>query len=88
MKTSGGDGASKSGVGLGLVLLLVVLLAMLAFALWGFTQAWRMAGNTPISIHGYVALTLGVVLSLALGGGLMALAFYSARKGYDDDQNG
>jgi hypothetical protein len=37
-------------------------------------------------VHGYVALALGVVLSLLLGFGLMALAFYSARRGYDDDQ--
>jgi len=49
--------------------------------------AWKMSGNTPISVHGYVALGLGVVLSLALGGGLMALAFFSSRKGYDDDQS-
>ncbi len=32
-----------------------------------------------------VRVTLGLTfLSLALGGGLMALTFYSARKGYDD----
>jgi hypothetical protein len=37
-----------------------------------------------MSIHGWIALTLGTLLSLAVGGGLMALVFYSARKGYDD----
>jgi hypothetical protein len=31
-----------------------------------------------------VALGLCTVLSLALGGGLMALVFHSAHKGYDD----
>jgi hypothetical protein len=67
-------------------LLLLALMAMLAFALWGFLTAWKAAGNAPMSIHGYVAMALGVVLSLALGGGLMALAFYSSRRGYDDDQ--
>ena len=30
------------------------------------------------------ALTLGTVLSLAIGGGLMALVFHSANKGYDE----
>jgi hypothetical protein len=37
-----------------------------------------------MSIHGWIALGLGTFLSLAVGGGLMALVFYSARKGYDD----
>lgn len=76
----------KVRLGLGFLALTIFLLAFLAFALWGFAMAWRMAGNTPISVHGYVALGLGVVLSLLLGGGLMALAFFSSRKGYDDDQ--
>ena len=33
------------------------------------------------------ALIAGVVLSMLLGGGLMALAFYSSHHGYDDDAN-
>jgi hypothetical protein len=37
-----------------------------------------------MSTHGWIALILGTLLSLALGGGLMALVFHSARKGYDD----
>lgn len=67
-------------------LLTATLFAMLAFAVWGFGAAWRLAGNAPMSVHGYVALGLGVVLSLLLGCGLMALAFYSSRHGYDDDE--
>lgn len=74
-------------LGLGFWLLTLVLAAMLAFALWGFGAAWKMAGNAPMSIHGYIALGLGVVLSILLGGGLMALAFHSSRRGYDDDKS-
>jgi hypothetical protein len=33
---------------------------------------------------GYVALALGVVFSLLVGCGLMALLFYSSRHGYDE----
>ena len=33
---------------------------------------------------GYVAMTLGVVFSLVIGCGLMALVFYSSRHGYDE----
>jgi len=39
--------------------------------------------DAQMDIHGYIALGLGVVFSMALGGGLMALVFYSNRKGYD-----
>ena len=34
--------------------------------------------------QGYLALTLGVVFSLLVGFGLMALLFYSSRRGYDE----
>jgi hypothetical protein len=33
---------------------------------------------------GYVAMTLGIVFSLLVGCGLMALLFYSSRHGYDE----
>jgi hypothetical protein len=34
--------------------------------------------------RGWIALALGTLVSLAVGGGLMALVFHSANKGYDD----
>ena len=36
---------------------------------------------------GYIFMTLGVVLSLLVGFGLMGLIFYSSRQGYDEDGN-
>jgi hypothetical protein len=36
-----------------------------------------------MSGHGWTALVLGIVVSIALGTGLMFLVFYSHRKGYD-----
>ena len=41
-------------------------------------------GDVQIGIHGLIALVLGAVVSLLLGGGLMALIFYSHRHGHDD----
>jgi hypothetical protein len=41
-------------------------------------------GSVKASTAGYVAMTLGVVLSLIVGVGLMALLFYSSRGGYDE----
>lgn len=35
-------------------------------------------------IHLWIALGLGAFFSFAVGGGLMALVFISARRGYDD----
>ena len=37
-----------------------------------------------MSLNGWIALALGAFFSLLIGGGLMVLVFYSARKGYDD----
>jgi hypothetical protein len=45
---------------------------------------WTAASDVEISTHGYIAMGLGVFFSLLVGCGLMALVFYSSRRGYDD----
>lgn len=62
-------------------LLTIALGAILAAVLFGVLTNWD---ASAMSIHGWIALSLGTFLSLAVGGGLMALVFYSARRGYDD----
>lgn len=62
-------------------LLTVSLGGILAVVMFGVLAGWD---ASYMSIHGWIALGLGTFLSLAVGGGLMALVFYSARKGYDD----
>lgn len=47
-------------------------------------SAWRALADVEMSVSGYVAMVLGAVVSLAVGGGLMALLFWSNRKGFDD----
>ena len=39
-----------------------------------------------MSVHGWVAMGIAGLFTALLTGGLMWLAFYSARKGFDDDQ--
>ena len=56
----------------------------LVLALAAGLYAWRMIGETQISLVGWIAIVLGAVATLGVGGGLMALVFYSARHGYDD----
>ena len=65
--------------------MLVVLLSFLVGALWHAARAWISAAASPMPASGYIFMMLGVVLSLALGFGLMALVFYSSRHGYDDE---
>jgi hypothetical protein len=46
--------------------------------------AWMALGDTSMTTSGYVAVVLGALGTIGLGGGLMALLFYSHRHGYDD----
>jgi len=39
-------------------------------------------------LYGWLAIAGGVLFSLLVGGGLMALVFYSNRHGYDDLSGG
>jgi len=66
-------------------LILLIILGSIAAATIGLS-AWRWVTLSDVSmgIHGWVAMGLGVVFTLGLGGGLMALTFYSSRNGYDD----
>jgi hypothetical protein len=69
-------------------LIILALFALLAAALWFAGAAWERLGGGGIPIYGYIAIAGGVVVSLAVGGGLMALVFYSNRHGYDDLSGG
>jgi len=40
--------------------------------------------DTPLGVHGWTAMVLGIVFTLVVGIGLMALMFYSSRHGYDE----
>jgi hypothetical protein len=45
---------------------------------------WAGIGDSEISGAGWLAMGLWVVITLALGIGLMALVFISSRRGYDE----
>jgi hypothetical protein len=70
------------------ILAIVSLFAVLALAGWFAVSAFVHFGGEPIPVYGYVAMAGGAVLSLLVGGGLMALVFYSNRHGYDDLSGG
>lgn len=49
---------------------------------------WNQLGASQISPVGWLALGFGVLATLALGIGLMALMFISNRRGFDDPGHG
>ncbi len=65
-------------------MLLLSLAILLLGAVGVMINGWSALPNVHISGAGQFALVGGVVISFLVGGGLMALVFYSARKGYDD----
>tara|TARA_B100000925_G_C21924581_1_gene437473 strand:+ start:309 stop:557 length:249 start_codon:yes stop_codon:yes gene_type:complete len=67
-----------------LVFIFGVLIAILAAAVWGASQIWLSGENVEIGFHGSLALVLGALGSLLVGGFLMALLFFSSKYGYDE----
>lgn len=62
----------------------IALAALLGLAVYGALEVWEALEDTAISMHGWIALGAGVLVTFALGAGLMFLVFYSNRQGYDD----
>lgn len=62
---------------------LLVLAGFLAGALFYAVHAWNALAGVPIPPLGWFFMVLGALLTLAVGGGLMALLFYSSREGKD-----
>jgi hypothetical protein len=65
-------------------IILIALVSLLFAACAVGYLGWRLADGVDVPISGYVAMVVGVIASLAVGFGLMALIFYSSRKGYDE----
>lgn len=79
-------GGGESGVGrLGLWgwFAVAALLGLLWAAVVYAVHAWRMLDEVAIPPMGWFFLVLGVAINLLVGAGLMALLFYSSRKGKD-----
>lgn len=73
---------ARRGPGPGVWLLIAALLSLLGLAIHFLVAGWDAAGDetTRISGAGIVAMILGVVATLALGIGLMALVFLGDRR--------
>jgi hypothetical protein len=81
-------GQDKGANIMGRLLIGLSLFGLLALALWYAVEVWTNSAGPPMPTAGYIAMALGVGFSLVIGGGLMALLFYSNRHGYDEDAKG
>lgn len=65
---------------------LLTLLALLlsALATWGLGLFWTAIGGGDLPLHGWIAMGLGIIGTVVLTWGLMALAFKSHNEGWDD----
>lgn len=71
-------------IGWGEGALAIAVLALLALTVIWVISAWSIGGDIEIGKHGWIALGLGTFFSLLIGCGLMALMFFSSRRGYDE----
>ena len=76
--------AMSARLGVGSWIILIVLLSLLIATGVVIYRGWTLANGTDVPTSGYAAMAFGVIISLAIGFGLMALLFYSSRKGYDE----
>lgn len=64
----------------------IAVAAALAITAMGIAwSAWRSMADVVVGTAGMVALILGALATMALGGGLMALLFISNRRGFDEE---
>ena len=64
-------------------LVIAALLGLLGFALWFAYRQWTLV-DFDVPAWAWWSMGLGAGLTFLVGGGLMALIFYSSRKGYDE----
>jgi len=75
-------GPNRKRLGPGGWFVVIALVCILGASIWFAFYGWNLTEG-EVSTNGMIALVLGVVFSMLLGGGLMALVFWSNRKGYD-----
>jgi hypothetical protein len=63
--------------------LVIFLLGLLAGVIWWVVSSLSTLGGFNMPVSAWIAMVIGVLLSLGLGVGLMALTFHSSRAGHD-----
>jgi len=66
-------------------IIIFVFLLVLFLASFFSIKLWINLDFINISSHGIFAILICIVMSFIIGSGLMALAFFSAKHGYDEN---
>jgi hypothetical protein len=82
MNEPSAHGPKRTPLGIGGWLVVIALGSILGASIWFAFYGWNLTDG-QVSTPGMIALILGIIFSMALGGGLMALVFWSHKKGYD-----
>jgi hypothetical protein len=72
--------------GWGTILVVAVLLGLLGLAIYVGIAGWDMGSDSAgdsMSTTGYIAMGLGIAVTMALGVGLMTLMYYSSKHDRD-----
>jgi hypothetical protein len=77
------NGSKRPRFGTGNWTALAVLLGFLGVAIAFAVYIWNQLEGVDISPQGWIAMSLGIIFTAAVGVGLMALVFYSSRRNYD-----
>ena len=65
-------------------IIISLFLAVLSLVLYFAIKLWFDWDFITISYHGFLAIVICIVMSFIIGSGLMAMAFFSSKYGYDD----
>jgi hypothetical protein len=71
-------GSTSTWIAVALAIIVVVAVVVV------IAEFWSGLGDSEISVAGWFAMGLGILVTLALGIGLMSLVFFSDRGGYDE----
>ena len=76
------SGGPRKRLGRGGWLTAAILGGLFGVAVWFAFRGWTSVPN-EVNAGGYAIMAIGLVFLALLGGGLMALMFWSHKKGYD-----
>ena len=77
------ENKEKPGLSLAGWIAILVLLGLFGVSFWYAIKVWTSMAGVHMSGWGWLFLVLGVLVTVGLGAGLMALVFYSSRHDYD-----
>ena len=66
-----------------LVLIILAISAVILITIFAI-NLWLQMSDVTISYNGKIAIFVGAFFTILLGSGLMSLAYFSSKKGFDD----